>query len=163
MVFVFGILIAGNFIIDGVRPYSSAAKAGLKKNDILVAVWGKHIKYSKMDTVIDELLGPKYSEVRIAVQKEIPVPVRDNGKDLYEELGVSLGFEYEGLVVKDVEPGKEGGSAGIEKGDFVIAIDGNTTRYMPIDGVIALINSSGNNKEIAFTVRRTITLRREGI
>jgi C-terminal processing protease CtpA/Prc len=57
--------------------------------------------------------------------------------------------------------GKKGEQAGFKKGDFVIAIDKNVTRYMPIDSVIALINNPKNNK-IVFTIRRNINLKREG-
>jgi len=81
---------------------------------------------------------------------------------MYKESGISLGFEYEGLVIKDVIPGKKGDVAGLKKGDSVVAIDKNITRYLPMDSVISLISSPKNDNKIVFTVRRSVTLRREG-
>lgn len=152
----------GIFTIDEVRPHSSAARAGIQKGDLLMAIWGKYIRYNKVEEVTDELLGPKYSEVRVVVERKISIPTKDINENLYKSLGILLDFEYEGLIIKDAVAGKAGESAGLKKGDFVIAIDKNITRYLPLDSVIALINSAKNNKDIMFTVRRTINLRREG-
>jgi C-terminal processing protease CtpA/Prc len=150
----------GIFNINEVTLGSSASKAGIQKGDFLVGIWGRLIRYSRLEDVLTELIGPKYSEVKVMVEKEISIPI-ETGMNIYKELGISLGFEYEGLVVKDIMSGKRGESSGIKKGDFVIAIDKNITRYLPMDSVITLINSTKNHK-IAFTVRRNINLRREG-
>ncbi|MDP2910944.1 MAG: PDZ domain-containing protein [Candidatus Omnitrophota bacterium] len=157
-----GVVLAENdgiFRISEVAPGSSASKAGIEKGDFLVGIWGRLIRYSRLEDVLAELTGPKYSEVKIILEKEIIMPV-DTAGNLYKELGVSLGFEYEGLIIKDIAPEKKGGAAGLKKGDFVIAVDKNITRYLPMDSVIALINSSKNDK-IVFTIRRGINLRRE--
>jgi C-terminal processing protease CtpA/Prc len=150
----------GVFSINEVMPGSSADKAGIQKGDFLVGIWGRLIRYSKLEDVLNELIGPKYSEVKILVGKNISISL-ETGTDAYKELGISLGFEYEGLAIKDVASGKKGELSGLRKGDFVIAIDKNITRYLPIDSVIALINNPKNNK-IVFTIRRNINLRREG-
>lgn len=157
-----GIVLAENdgiFRISEVAPGSSASKAGIEKGDFLVGIWGRLIRYSRLEDVLAELTGPRYSEVKIILEKEILVSV-DTAGNFYKELGVSLGFEYEGLIIKDIAPEKKGGAAGLKKGDFVIAVDKNITRYLPMDSVIALINSSKNDK-IVFTIRRGINLRRE--
>nr|MBU1327976.1 PDZ domain-containing protein [Candidatus Omnitrophota bacterium] len=150
----------GVFRINEVIPGSSAYKSGIKKDDFLIGIWGRLVRYSKLEDVLKELIGPKYSEVKILVGKDISVPA-EAGMNMYKELGMSLSFEYEGLMVKDIISDKKGGLAGLKKGDFVIAIDNNITRYLPMDSVIALINNPKNNK-IVFTVRRNINLRREG-
>ena len=150
----------GVFKIDEVAANSSAAKAGIQKGDFLIGIWGRLIRYSKLEDILGELIGPKYSEVKVLIGRDLSVPV-ESGINLYKELGISLGFEYEGLVIKDVVSGKKGELAGFQKGDFVIAIDKNVTRYLPMDTVIALVNNSKNDK-IVFTVRRNINLRREG-
>jgi C-terminal processing protease CtpA/Prc len=150
----------GVFSVNEVVPGSSADKAGIRKGDFLVGIWGRLIRYSKKEDILAELIGPKYSEVKIIVGKNITIPL-ETGMETYKELGILLGFEYEGLLIKDVFSGKKGEQAGFKKGDFVIAIDKNVTRYMPIDNVIALINNPKNNK-IVFTIRRNINLKREG-
>lgn len=151
----------GIFKIDEVLPDSSAAKANIKNGDFLVGIWGKLISYSKMEDVLDDLLGPKYSEVKVLVEKEINAPVDINNKNLYKELGLLLGFEYEGLIIKNIMRVKTREALDFKKGDFIIAIDKNITRYLPMDRVIALINNT-KNKNIVFTIRRNINLRREG-
>ncbi|MBU1853276.1 MAG: hypothetical protein KJ957_04480 [Candidatus Omnitrophica bacterium] len=151
----------GFFVVDEVMPFSSAKRAEIDKGDILVGIWGKVVSYANMEDVIGELLGPKYSEVNILLEKQISVPIRDNDDNLYKELGVLLEFEYEGLVIRDVTVGKRGESAGFKKADFVTAIDGNVTRYLPLASVIALINRTRNNKNIIFSIRRNVNLRRQ--
>lgn len=149
----------GIFIVDEVSPYSNSANLDIEKGDILVGIWGRLIRYSKLEDVIDELLGPKYSEVRVLMEKNIRVLA---GEDLYKELDMSLGLQYEGLVIDDIVPDGKAEEFGFKKGDFVIAIDENTTRYLPIEKVIDLINSRKEERYVIFTVRRNINLRREG-
>lgn len=151
----------GVFTISEVVPFSSAASVGIQEGDILVGIWGKLIRYSKMEEVINELLGPRHSEIRVLIEKNINVTAGGIDKNLYKELGIVLAFEYEGLVIKDVVGGKKGEVAGFKKGDFVTAVDNNVTRYLPLDSIIALINSS-KNRNIVFTIRRTVNLKREG-
>ena len=152
----------GIFIITEVEPDSSASRAGIKKGDNLVGIWGTLVRYTKMEEVIDLLLGPKYSEVRVLVEKLVHIPRDADSKNLYKELGISLGFEYEGLMVNDIDTEKKGYRAGLEKEDFVIMVDNITTRYLPLDSIITLISNGKNKRDIVFTVRRTVTLRREG-
>jgi len=152
----------GIFAIDEVKPYSSAASAGIKEGDLVVGIWGRLTRYSKMADILNELVGPKYSEVRVLVEKEIFIPINKRDKDLYKELGILLGFEYEGLMVKDVVAGKRGEAAGLKKGDLVTAIEGNITRYLPLDSIIALVNSARDAENVVFTIRRKLNLRRVG-
>jgi C-terminal processing protease CtpA/Prc len=152
----------GIFIINKVRPNSSAGRTGVKNNDILVSIWGKLVKYSKMEDVIDALLGPKYSEVRIVIEKIIPVLKGDGSENLYKELGILLDMEYEGLIIKDLVPGKRAELSGLEKGDLIIAVDNNITRYISKDQVIRLINNSGDKDNVILKLTRTVNLRREG-
>lgn len=162
-----GILLAQEgaiFIIEKVVPFSSADKAGIKKGDILISIWGEHISHRKIDEIIDDLIGPKYSEVRISLERDVPVLIEDirPDKDLYKGLGVLLDFEYEGLKIQKVAPEKIGKKAGFKKSDFVMAIDGESTRYSPLDKIIGYINNAKNKEKIIFTIRRTLILRRGG-
>lgn len=152
----------GIFSIDKVLPDSSAHNAGIKKEDILAGIWGRLIRYSKMEDIVEELLGPKYSEVRIIIERKIAARINEEGSDIYKTFGLVLGFEYEGLTVKDVIEGSKAQSEGFEKGDLVVTINNNATRYLPLDSVIALINSAESDKEMIFNVRRNINLRRMG-
>src|SRR3989338_2529431 len=51
----------GIFRINEVIPGSSASKAGIQKGDFLVAIWGMLIRYSKLEDVLNQLIGPRYS------------------------------------------------------------------------------------------------------
>jgi C-terminal processing protease CtpA/Prc len=152
----------GIFTIADIRPYYSADKAGIREGDTLAGIWGKLIRYKDINDVIDELLGPKYSEVRVLIERDIVIPIETPSENLYKDLGVVLGFEYEGLIVKDVMADKPGSLYGLKKGDHVLAVDNNVARYLPLDSIISIINSSGNNKNILFSIRRSVNLRREG-
>ena len=152
----------GTFIITDTVPYSSAYKSEIREGDLLVGIWGDLVRYSSMEDVLDELLGPKYSEVRVLIEKKIVIMTEYSAADIYDDLGILLGFEYEGLVVKETLSGKIGESSGFRQGDLIMTIDGNSTRYLSMDSVIALIRSAKSSKELVFTVRRRVNLRREG-
>jgi len=98
----------------------------------------------------------------VLIEKDAVIPIETPSENLYKDLGVILGFEYEGLIVKDVIADKPGSLYGLEKGDHVLAVDNNVARYLPLDSIIAIINSARNNKDIVFSIRRNVNLRREG-
>ncbi len=150
----------GIFIIDDVRPYSSADKAGIEAGDVLAGIWGRFTSHRTMDDIVDELLGPEHSEVKVSLEKEISIPIKAPVKNLYKELGVLLRFEYEGLTVDEVAEDRPGRLAGLKEGDLVMAIDKESTRYLPMDQVTELINKTNNRKEITFHIRRDLNLRR---
>ncbi|MFH1782996.1 MAG: PDZ domain-containing protein [Candidatus Omnitrophota bacterium] len=151
----------GIFIIDSIKPYSTADKAGIKNGDILVAVWGKLVQHSKLEDVIDELIGPENSEVSIVVEKDLSVLLDNMDRDIYEYLGIALEHDYDGLMVKDIIDEAQSKKHGLKKGDFVIAIRDNITRYTPLKKIIKDINNT-KGKSIDLTIRRKINLRREG-
>lgn len=150
----------GIFIIAEVTKNSAADKNGIEKGDNLVGIWGRLIAYSKMSDVLNELLGPNYSEVKVMIERHIDIPVETNAENLYKELGILLGFEYEGLKIIDIIPGKKAQRFGIKKGDYIVSIGKNPTRYLPMDQVIMLINNQKDNV-ITFAIRRNINLRRQ--
>jgi len=154
-----------SLIIEEVRLFSSAYKAGVREGDVLVSVWGKRTTHRKIEEVMDELIGPKHSEVRISVAKEIRVPIRSirMHKSFYEGLGVLLAFEHDGLVIQEVKRGKMGERLGFKKGDLVMVIDDKSTRYLALDKIITYLSSAeNNNKDIIFNIERSISLLRGG-
>jgi C-terminal processing protease CtpA/Prc len=150
----------GIFRVAEIIENSAADKNEIKKGDNLVGIWGRLITYSKMSDVLNELLGPNYSEVKIMIERNIDVPAEDNIENLYKELGVLLGFEYEGLKIIDIIFGKKAQRFGFKKGDYLVSIGKNSTRYLPMDQVIMLINNQKDDV-ITFAIRRNINLRRQ--
>ena len=153
-----------DFIIEEVRLFSNAYKAGVKEGDVLVSIWGKRTTHRKIEEVMDELIGPKHSEVRISIAREMHASIKDIRmyKNFYKGLGILLAFEHDGLRIQEVERGKIGYRLGFKKGDFLMAIDGESTRYLPLDKIIAHINSAKDSKNIIFNIERSINLRRGG-
>lgn len=154
-----------DFIIEKVRLFSGAYKAGVKEGDVLVSIWGKRTTHRKIEEIMDELIGPKHSEVRISIAREIRAPMKDIRmyKNFYKGLGILLAFEHDGLRIQEVKHGKIGERLGFKKGDFLMTIDGESTRYFPLDEIIAHINSTKDNKNIIFNIERSINLRRGGM
>ena len=69
-------------------------------------------------------------------------------------------MEFDGLTVSGVKEGGSAFEAGLKKGDLITAIDGNSTRYMPLKKAIELIRNSktGSTK---LTLRREIIIWRK--
>ncbi len=154
---------SGGFRITEVRPYSSADRSGIKEGDILVSIWGKLVKHTDKKEVLDELLGPEYSEVKVTVERQVSFPVADDNQNPYESLGVTLGFEYQGLIVENITDEESAAAQVFKRGDSVEAIEGENTRYLSLGSIIEIINNAASTEQnVNFRIRRTLNLRREG-
>ena len=60
--------------------------------------------------------------------------------------GASLSMEFDGLTVSAVEEGSAAFEAGLTPNDIITAINGNSTRYMPLKKANALIKRSRDGK-----------------
>jgi C-terminal processing protease CtpA/Prc len=142
---------------------SPAQKAGLMKNDRLVAVWGKLVPYMPISEVLGLLVKENY--VRIECTVERMVEVRRNGSTSILKrgngaLGAYFCIRLGGLTVEDVNADSPAFEAGLKKDDLIVAIDGHSTRYMPLKKAVQLIKDSP--QEIAsLTIRRDILLLRK--
>ena len=141
--------------VDVKKP---AALAGLKKNDRLVSIDGRSLRYLGAEVVDKELLEPRYSNFTLETERDIFLhkePVRRSAKDL----GLKLVLEYEGLVVDSVKQGSAAETAGLKERDLVTQVNGISTRYMPLSQVNQLIQNSIEDR-ILFAVRRSFLLAR---
>jgi C-terminal processing protease CtpA/Prc len=62
-------------------------------------------------------------------------------------------MEIDGLTVSAVQDG----AAGLEKGDLIVAIDGKSTRYMPLKSAVNLIKSVKADA-VKLTLRRNLII-----
>lgn len=143
-------LIAGSGfpVIDSVRPKSPAAEAGIKKADVLIAVWARLTGYLSLAEVMDMLLDKPSLELKVTIER-----VFDVGLDAGNITGASLSMEFDGLTVGKVKEDSPAFRAGIKKGDLITAINGQSTRYMPLNKAQELVKRS-KEKYVKFSIRR---------
>ena len=95
--------------------------------------------------VLDALLDKPSLELKCTMERTIDAP---GGLE-----GTSFTMEFDGLTVASIREGSVSAEAGLRKGDLVTAIDGKSTRYMPISKAMSLISGSKEDA-IILTVRR---------
>ena len=130
-------------IVTEVEPDSPAAKAGLRKGDLIAQVNGEAAKdFIRCTELISASPG---REVNLAVRRngerreitarmiplaqlirqKLGVSVQEIDK---EELAASFGFRRgEGLLIASVDPGGPGERAELQRGNLITGIDGRTT------------------------------------
>ena len=148
-----------NFKVSEVAPNSPADNAGIKENDYLVSIWDKAVKFSHYDKVIKMLTGPKGSKVNITVQRNIK-PEREEikwGSRTFSGIGASLSMEEAGLTAISVMSKKPADLAGLKALDLIMAINGQPTRYMPMEEAIRKISSPAT-KTIDLLINRRVQL-----
>jgi len=149
----------GNFVISGVLNDSPADQAGMKKGDLIVAVWGRLTGYLSTEEVIDLMSGPKYRELRVTVQRQIQI--RKNEINFFSSvdslIDAKLDMKIDGLTVVQVKQGGIAGAAGLEDNDLIVSIDNESTRYMPLKKAVALIKDQ-NRQAVTFLVRKEMVL-----
>ncbi|MFA4981154.1 MAG: PDZ domain-containing protein [Candidatus Omnitrophota bacterium] len=150
----------GVIIIEKVAPRSSAAEAGIKPGDALVAIWGKLTGYMQEEEIMDLLLDKPALEIKCSIERTVDVminPRRNFLSSIKSLMGASFGMEFDGLTVTEVDRKGAAAGAGLKKGDLVTAIDGRPTRYMPINDAVGMIKDSKRDTA-RFTLRREIIM-----
>ena len=148
-----------NFKISEVAPNSPADNVGIKENDYLVLIWDKAVKFSHYDEVTKMLTGPEGSKVDITIQRNIK-PERKEikwGSRTFSGIGASLNMEEAGLTVISVMSKKPADLAGLKALDLIIAINGQPTRYMPIEKAIREL-SNATTKTMDLLINRRVQL-----
>lgn len=148
--------------ITAVTKGPAASEAGMKKGDILAAVWGRLTGYMTLKDVMDLLLEKPSIEIKLTIERTVTVDVRrkliaGSPNDL---IGASLAMEFDGLTIADVKKAGPSANAGLEKEDLIVAIDAKATRYMPLEKAEDLIKGSKGGS-ISLTVRRQLLIWRK--
>jgi C-terminal processing protease CtpA/Prc len=106
---------------NGSSPLGSEIVAG----DLLVSAWGQSLAFVPMAQVAQALLGPSGSTVKLTIQRPLHLPKGSSP-------GMTFEMEPLGLTVTKVEPGGASESTGVRVGDRIVALHGDSTRYLPL-------------------------------
>ncbi|MDD5428129.1 MAG: nickel pincer cofactor biosynthesis protein LarC [Candidatus Omnitrophica bacterium] len=140
-------------VVEFVQANSPAADAGVEKGDRLIAIWARLTGYMDLGEVLDALLDKPSLELKCAIEKTVAA------EDVLK--GASFVMEFDGLTVSAVRPASAAAKSGLKKGDLVTAIDGKSTRYMPLKNAIDVMKRSKEGA-VELTIRReTLMWRRE--
>ncbi len=146
-----------------VYPGTPASKSGIKRGDIIVDIWDVSMKYQKVSKTIDLLIGEKDSSVTLTIKRMFS-PVRKKihwYEKAFVGIGISLELEKKGLIVSKVLQGQPGDIAGLKVNDYIVAIEGKSTRYMTLKDAIK--NMAGAElTPLKLTVHRRIRIVRSG-
>ncbi len=146
------ITIGGVTQIESVRVGSSADSAGIRKGDTLIAVWGRLVGYMSLKDVVEALLEKTSLETKIMLERNITVRVRPS-----DSIGATLSMQFDGLTVSAIKEDSTASEAGLNPNDIITAINGNSTRYMPLKRAISLIKRSKEGK-VNLTVRKDVVM-----
>lgn len=146
--------------ITSVGLHSPAYKAGLAKDDKLIALWGRLVPYMSLSEILALLVKDEHARVECTIERTVAVR-RDGNISMLKRGNGALGAYFcvrlGGLTVEDVNSDSPAFKAGLKKNDLIVAIDGQPTRYMPLKKAVQMIKDSPH--EIAsLTVRRDILL-----
>ncbi len=144
--------------LSQVFPKKDAFAAGLKKNDRLVAIDGKSIRYLSPSLVQEKLLTPRYSSFILDFERDCALMKTGFEKEL-AEFGLDLKQEYQGAVVYSVKKISPAFNAGLKEKDLLVAVNGNPIRYLPLKKLLGIIESAKNDTVI-LSVRRSVMLTR---
>ena len=108
--------------------------------------------------VLDKLASYGAMDVQVVFIRSIAVELSPGSGGYGNPLGVKLGFsEMEGLTVKEVYEGSAAYSSGIKTGDIMLEVQGQSTRYMPINDVLRTIDSC-EGSTIFLKIQRDVVL-----
>lgn len=130
---------------------SPAFEAGIIKGDLLAAIWGRLTGYMPLREVVKMLLDKPVLEIKCTIERTVDVAA--GGGDI----GASFSMEFDGLTVSAVKEGSTAFESGLMKDDLIVAINGRSTRYMPLKKALELIKKS-KNSAVRFTFRRELTI-----
>jgi serine protease Do len=170
----------GGIVVRHLTEAGPAAKAGIRKGDIIVRV--SNLLVDDFDDLLGAIAGHKagdeltFTVLRDDERKRVKVmlggPAKKGAKSpegchacaylgamampvpsLSEETADRLGItDDRGLVILDVVPGSPACAAGLRHGDVIRSIDGKEVRDP--ETLRSLVHKAGVGKEVKFQVRR---------
>ncbi|MBU1894183.1 MAG: PDZ domain-containing protein [Candidatus Omnitrophica bacterium] len=146
-----------NSVVSEVVKGTPAAKAGVQKGDIIFAAWGRSAGYMDSEEILDRLLSP-LMDVQITIERDYKIYLEDSVEKYGNKAGIKLGYsEMEGMGVEDLAARGAASEAGIQTGDIVVEVQGQSVRYMTIQEVDSIINSQ-KTKELSLKIKRDVVI-----
>lgn len=139
---------------------SPAHKANIQEGDYIISIWGRLTGYMSMKQVTDILLEKSTNERAITIERNALVKIdKERGflANIDNLIGASFSMELDGLTVSAVKMRGPAERAGVKKGDLIVAIDGASTRYMPLKIAVEMIHESKRDT-VELTLRRNVNI-----
>lgn len=150
--------------VDMVLDDSPAQKAGIQREDFIYSVWGKLTGYMDLYTICNMMVESVSPETTLAIKRNIVImfdPDIDRRYGGVGRIGFSLDMTEEGLTITDVKAGSIAAGQGLAKDDLITAIEGKSTRYMPLKDAVRYIDESCSKGRVELEVIREATLWRK--
>ncbi len=138
--------------VNEVIPGSVAADYGVRKNDVINAVWNDSAKYMTYEEVVSKLSGPEFSMIKLSLERKAVFlePQR---------LKWDIGIREAGYFVNAVTGLSESEQGLIIPGDWVLKINSSSTRYMPKGRFNKMLSDS--KKPLVLLIKRDLYMTRE--
>jgi len=147
--------------IASVVPLSSGSQSGIKTGDIIFSIWGKMTGYLDLDIVVDMIINNPSPEIALTIKRRIQISRLKGLARGSDEPGISIGIIEEGLAVKAVRPGSDSAKNGLLEGDIITNINGEPTRYMPLNTAAFKIQENFVSDKLQLDILRSVYLWRK--
>lgn len=145
--------------LSSVASGKSAARAGLRVQDRLVAVDGDSLRYLSVEVVREKLVWPRRSSFTLEYDRDCPLVKTGFEKDP-RAFGFDLKLANRGLVVTRVSPGTSAARAGLKADDILVEVNGGSTRYLSLKKLMGVIQKNPSDLRAVLTARRSALLTR---
>ena len=139
--------------LESVTPDSPAARAGLQAGDLIVEIAGvRNPTWEKVQ--VETLLGGKES-LAVTVRRGDEEFARTLQPELHgpREIPIVGWLPYEPVIVAEADPSMPAARAGLQVGDELVAIDGDSTSEIGQQGFVEKVKKS-EGAPLLLTVRR---------
>lgn len=118
--------------------------------------------------LVDRFRMASASGKEVALSAEQTSQSKQNQRGTIVGIGARLAKHPEGLFIEQALPGQPAEKAGVSRGEVIIAVDGRSTKDMPVEeGVKAITGEEGTQVTLELLEtsgnRRTVTIKRETI
>jgi membrane-associated protease RseP (regulator of RpoE activity) len=122
-----------NFRVTEVKQGSPSYAAGLEPGDVIVAVWGRMVGYSKLEDFLSRVVSEELMEVRLTILRDVELDLAGASGNINSLMGAGIAYsESEGFDVTGVVSGGASEKAGLQPGDVIMEIEDESTRYMTL-------------------------------
>ena len=160
---------AAGAMVTTVHPGSPAAVAGMKEDDLIVAVNGKKVNSESLGGAVtlhapgttitlEYMRGGKKAKAEVKLVDRDAFFAARSRKDSAEKepghivLGVTVEEDGEGLFAFQVEDGFTGKAAGVQKGDRITGVNGKAVKTL--DELETLLKKIRSGQEVALRLVR---------
>lgn len=150
--------------IFAVLEDSPAQKAGLQKGDFIYSIWGRLTGYLDLSEIYNLIINSPSPEIMMAIKRKIVIvvdPDRERKCGGVGRIGFSVDIREEGLTVTGVKAGSIAATQGLTKGDLVTAIQGGSTRYLPLKDAVRYIDEAYSRGRVNLEVIKEATIWRK--